>query len=180
MPRNRLAIELRPRSEPCRATARVLEGMNFDCRFRYQNRKSRPENLSDSIAQGFDLEWDCYRVVVAEVEFMFSRYHGEISYRLDEINLYTNPDLWARTEIIAPATVTRDAFFEFATGEEKQEIISLMTELDISCDLEKRIVVFDFAPGKPEVTWARIADGALLSQTQGDDLKSILFKGVGF
>ena len=35
------------------------------------------------------------------------------------------------------------------------------------------------APGEPEVTWARIADGALVSQTP-DGLKSILFEEVAF
>jgi hypothetical protein len=180
MPRDRLTVELRPRGEACQATTRVLESMNFRCQFRYSNRKSRPENLSDTIAQDFGLEWSSYRVVVAEVEFIFSRYHGESDYRLDEISLYTNPELWAQTEIFAPATVTRDAFFEFAIAEEKLDVISLRAELQIACDVNKRLVVFDFAASELEASWARIADGALVSQTQGGDLKSILFEGAEF
>ncbi len=180
MPRDRLAVELRPRGEPCRATTDVLEGMNFGCQFRYPERKTQPENLSDTIAQGYGLEWHTYRVIVAEVEFMFSRYHGEDSYRLDETSRYTNPELWTRAEITAPATVAGDAFFEFAVAGERQETISLRAELDISCDPEKRLVVFDFAPGEPAASWARIADGVLVSQTQADGLKSILFEGVNF
>ena len=93
MPRDRLAVVLRPRSEACRGTARVLEGTNFECRFHYPERKTQPRNLSDTIAGQFGLEWSNYRVVVAEVEFMFSRYHGEDTYRLDEISRYTNPEL---------------------------------------------------------------------------------------
>jgi hypothetical protein len=146
----------------------------------YPGRKTRPENLSDTIAVQYRTEWHNYRVVAAEVEFMFSRYHGESDDRLDEIFLYTNPELWARAEINAPATVARDAFFEFSVPEEKLETISLQADLDIACDAEKRLVVFDFAPGELEVTWARIADGALVSRTQNGDLKSILFEGVEF
>ncbi len=154
--------------------------MNFVYQFRYPNRKNRPENLSDTIAQGFGLEWHSFRVVAGDVEFMFSRYHGESDARLDEIFLYTNPELWARAEIIAPAPVTRDAFFEFTVAGEEQKIISLLAELEIACDVEKRLVVFDFAPSEPEASWARIADGALVSRTQAGGLKSILFEGVDF
>jgi len=111
---------------------------------------------------------------------MFSRYHGESDYRLDEISLYTNPKLWARTEIVAPATVASEVFFEFAIAEEELDVISLRAVLDIACDTEKRRVVFDFAPGEPEATWARIADGALVSQTKSGDLKSILFEEVNY
>ncbi len=136
--------------------------------------------MSDRIAVQFGTEWRHYRVVVAQVEFMFSRYHGESDYKLDEISLYTNPRLWARTEIVAPATVASEVFFEFAIAEEELDVISLQAELDIACDAEKRLVVFDFAPGEPEATWARIADGAIVSQTQAGGLKSILFEGVDF
>ena len=180
MPRDRLAVELRPRGEPCRATTDVLEGMNFGCQFRYPERKTQPENLSDAIAQGYGLEWHTYRVVVAEVEFMFSRYHGEDSYRLDEISHFTNAERWARAKIPAPPKSAGDAFFEFAVAEERQETISLQAELEIACDPEKRLVVFDFTPGEPEASWARIADGVLVSQTQAGGLKSILFEGVDF
>ena len=180
MPRDHLAVELRTRGDPCRATTSVSEGMNFGCQFRYSNRKDRPENLSDSIAQELGLEWSTYRVIVAEVEFMFSRYHGERDYWLDEISLYTNPELWERTKIVAPAATARDAFFEFAIAEEEMDVISLRAELKIACDVEKRLVVFDFAPDEPEATWTRIADGALVSQTQSGGLKSILFEEVEF
>ncbi len=180
MPRDHLAVVLRPRSEACRGTARVLEGSNFECRFLYPERKTQPENLSDAIAQGYGLEWHTYRVVVAEVEFMFSRYHGEDTYRLDGISRYTNPELWTRAETSASPKAAGDAFFEFAVAEEKRETISLQAELDIACDPEKRLVIFDFAPGEPEASWARIADGVLVSQTQAGGLKSILFEGVDF
>ena len=178
MPRNRLAVELRSRSEACRATAGVSEGVNFGCQFRYPNRKNRPENLGDTIARQLGTEWSAYRVVVAEVEFMFSSYHGETDYRLDEISHYTNPEMWERSKIVAPAATARDAFFEFAIAEEELETVSLQAELEIASDSKKRFVVFDFAPGEPEATWVRIADGALVSQTQSGDLKSILFEGV--
>lgn len=180
MPRDHIAVELRPRGEPCRATTHVVERMNFHCCLRYPNRKNRPKNLSDTIAVQFGLEWSAYRVIAGDVEFMFSRYHGEIDPRLDEIFLYTNPELWARTKIPAPPKVAGDAFFEFMVAGEKRETISLQAELNISCDPEKRLVVFDFAPGKPEASWARIADGVLVSQTQAGGLKSILFEGVDF
>ncbi len=180
MPRDCLAIEMRPRSEACRATTRIPDGLHLECCFLYPERKNTPENLSDTIAVQFGTEWQHYRVVVAQVEFMFSRYHGESDYRLDEISLYTNPELWARTEIFAPATVTRDVFVEFAAAGEEQEIISLQAELEIACDPEKLLVVFDFAPGEPEASWSRIADGVLVSQTQAGGLKSILFEGVDF
>ena len=180
MPRDRLAVELRPRGEPCRATTDVLEGMNFGCQFRYPERKTQPENLSDAIAQGFGLEWRTYCVAVAEVEFMFSRYHGEDSYRLDEISLFTNAELWAKHELTAPEKGERDIFFEFEVSEEKVNTISLQAELEIACDAEKRRVVFDFAPGEPEASWSRIADGVLVSQTQAGGLKSILFESVDF
>ena len=180
MPCDRLAITSRPRSEVCRATTRVLEGMNFGCEFRYPNRKTQPQNLSDAIAQGFGLEWRTYCVVVAEVEFMFSRYHGEDTYRLDEISLFTNAERWARAKIPAPPKAASDTVFEFAVAAERQETISLQAELEIACDPEKRLVVFDFAPGEPEASWARIADGVLVSQTQAGGLKSILFEGVDF
>ena len=180
MARNQLALALRPRSDACRATTRIPEGTNFECRFQYPERKTQPQNLGDAIAQGYGLEWQTYRVVVAEVEFMFSRYHGEDTYRLDEISRFTNPELWARAEIIVPATVAHDVFFEFAVAEEERETISLQAGLEIACDPEKRRVVFDFAPGEPEPSWARIADGALVSQTQAGGLKSILFEGVDF
>ncbi len=178
MPRDRLAITSRPRSDACRATTRILEGMYRECCFLYPEGKNQPENLSDSIAVQFGTEWHSYRLIAGDVEFMFSRYHGESDYRLDEIFLYTNPELWARAEIIAPATVARDAFFEFAVAREEQETISLQAELEIACDPEKRLVVFDFAPGKPEASWVRIADGVLVSQTRAGGLKSILFEGV--
>ncbi len=178
MPRDRLAVVLRPRSEACRATTRVLEGMNFECRFLYPERKTQPQSLSDTIAGQFGLEWSSYRVVVADVEFMFSRYHGEDSYRLDEISLFTNAERWARAKIPAPPKAAGDAFFEFAVAEERQEKFSLQAGLDISRDPEIRLVVFDFAPGEPEASWARIADGVLVSQTQAGGLKSILFEGV--
>lgn len=175
-----LAVELRPRGNACRATTRILENMHLECCFLYPEGKSNPENLSDRLAVQFGTEWRHYRVVVAQVEFMFSRYHGESDYRLDEISHYTNPKLWARTEIVAPATVSSEVFFEFAIAEEELDIISLRAELNIACDAEKRLVVFDFAPGEPEATWVRIADGALVSQSQGGDLKSILFEEVEF
>ncbi len=180
MPRNQLAIELRPRSDACHATTRILEGMYLECRFLYPEGKNQPENLSDTIAVQFGTEWQHYRVVVDWVEFMFSRYHGESDYRLDEISLYTDPELWARAEIFAPATVTRDVFVEFAAAGEAHEIISLQAEFEIACDPEKRLVVFDFAPGEPTASWARIADGVLVSQTQAGGLKSTLFEGVDF
>jgi hypothetical protein len=154
--------------------------MYLECCFRYPQSKIQPENLSDTIAVQFGTEWHHYRVVVAEVEFMFSRYHGESGYRLDEIYLYTNPELWVRSEITAPAKVARDAIFEFAVAEEKLETISLQAELDIACDVGKRLVVFDFAPGEPEAIWSRIADGALVSRTQAGYLKSIFFEEVDF
>ncbi len=178
MPRDRLAVELRPRRQACRATTRIPDGLHLECCFLYPERKNTPENQSDTIAVQFGNEWKHYRVVVAQVEFMFSRYHGESDYRLDEISHYTNPELWARAEIVAPAAMAHDAFFEFAIGEEKLDVISLQAELQIACDAEKRLVVFDFAPGEPAVTWARIADGALVSQTEAGDLKSILFEDV--
>ena len=180
MPCDRLAVVLRPRNEACRVTTRVLEGMNFGCCLRYPERKTQPENLSDVIAQGYGLEWHTYRVVVAEVEFMFSRYHGEDSFRLDEISLFTNAERWARAKIPAPPKAAGDAFFKFAVAGEKRETISLQAEMGISCDPKKRLVVFDFAPGEPEASWARIADGVLVSQTQAGGLKSILFEGVDF
>ncbi len=180
MPRDRLAISSGPRSEACRATADISEGVNFGCQFRYPNRKTQPQNLSDAIAEGFGLEWHTYRVVVAEVEFMFSRYHGEDSYRLDEISLFTNPELWAKHELTAPEKGERDIFFEFEVSEEKVNTISLQAELEIACDPEKRLVVFDFAPGEPAASWVRIADGVLVSRTQAGGLKSILFEGVDF
>ncbi len=74
--------------------------------------------------------------------------------------------------------MARDVFFEFVVAEEKLEIISLRAELKIACDVKKRLVVFDFAPGDPEASWARIADSALVSQTQSGDMKSILFEDV--
>jgi len=180
MPHDRLAVEFRPRGEPCRATTDVLEGMNFGCQFRYPNRKTQPENLSDAIAQGYGLAWHTYRVVVAEVEFMFSRYHGQDSYRLDEISLFTNAERWAKRELTAPAKGERDGFFEFEVSEEKVNTISLPAELEIACDAEKRPVVFDFAPGEPAASWVRIADGVLVSQTPAGGLKSILFESVDF
>ena len=171
---------MRPRDEPCRATTRILEGNNFQCLLHYPGRKTQPENLSDTIAVQFGTEWHRYRVVIAEVEFMFSWYHGETDIRLDEICLYTNPEPWARAEIIAPAIVARDAFLEFAIIGEEREIISLQAELEIACDPEKHLVVFDFAASEPEASWVRIADGALASRTQTGGLKSILFEGVSF
>ncbi len=180
MPRDCLAIEMRPRSDACRATTRIPDGLHLECCFLYPERKNKPENLSDRIAVQFGTEWQHYRVVVAEVEFMFSRYHGESDYRLDEISHYTNPELWARAEIVAPAATAFDAYFEFAIAGEELDVISLRAELEITSDAEKRLVVFDFAPGEPEVTWARIADGALVSQTQAGGLKSILFEELEF
>ncbi len=180
MPRNQLALALRPRGCACRATTRVLESMNFGCCLRYPERKTQPQDLSDAIAQSFGLERRTYCVVVAEVEFMFSRYHGEDSYRLDEISLFTNPELWAKHELTAPEKGERDIFFEFEVSEEKVNTISLQAELEIACDPEKCRVVFDFAPGEPEASWARIADGVLVSQTQAGGLNSILFEGVDF
>ena len=180
MPRDRLAITSRPRSEVCRATTRVLEGTTSKCRFQYPEQKTQPQSLSDTVAAQFGLEWHTYRVVVAEVEFMFSRYHGEDTYRLDEISLFANAERWARAKIPAPPKAAGDAFFEFAVAEEKRETISLQADLDISRDPEKRLVVFDFAPGEPAASWARIADGVLVSQTQAGGLKSILFEGVDF
>jgi hypothetical protein len=166
--------------EPCRATARIPDGLHLECCFLYPERKNTPEDLSDTIAVQFGTEWQHYRVVVAEVEFMFSRYHGESDYRLDEISHYTNPELWARAKIVASAAMAHDAFFEFAIAEEKLDVISLRAELQIACDAEKRLVVFDFAPDEPGVTWARIDDGALVSLTQAGSLKSILFEDVEF
>jgi hypothetical protein len=180
MLRNELELALRPRSEACRATTRILEGMNFECFFLYPEGKNKPENLSDRIAVQFGTEWQHYRVVVDDVEFMFSCYHGESDYRLDEISLYTNPKLWARAEIVVPATVARDAFFEFAIAEEELDVISLQAELEVACDVERRRILFEFAPGEPEAAWTRIADGALISQTRAGQLKSILFEEVEF
>ena len=180
MLRNELELALRPRSEACRATTRILEGMYFECFFLYPEGKNKPENLSDRLAVQFGTEWQHYRVVVDWVEFMFSRYHGESDNRLNEISLFTNPELWTRAEITVPATVARDAFFEFSVAEEKLDVISLRAELEIACDMEKRRVVFEFAPGEPEAAWTRIADGALVSQTRAGHLKSILFEEVEF
>ncbi len=178
MPRDRLAVELRPRRQACRATTRIPDVLHLECCFLYPERKNTPENLSDTIAVQFGTEWQHYRVVVAQVEFMFSRYHGESDYRLDEISHYTNPKLWARAEIVAPATVSSEVFFEFTIAEEELDVISFRAELNIACDEEKRLVVFDFAPGEPEATWVRIADGALVSRTKAGGLKSILFEEV--
>ena len=111
---------------------------------------------------------------------MFSRYHGEDIFRLDEISLFTNAELWAKHELTAPEKGERDIFFEFEVSEEKVNTISLQAELEIACDAEKRLVVFDFAPGEPEASWARIGDGVLVSQTQAGGLKSILFESVDF
>jgi hypothetical protein len=180
MPPNELELALRPRSDACRATTRILEGMHLECCFLYPGAKNKPENLSDTIAAQFGTEWQHYRVVVDCVEFMFSCYHGESDYRLDEILLYTNPELWARTEIVVPATVARYAFFEFAIAEEKHETLSLRADLEIACDTKKRRVLFDFASGESEAAWTRIADGALISQTRSAHLKSILFEEVEF
>ena len=94
MPPNRLALALRPRGEACRATVRILEDINFECRFQYPERKNQPENLSDTIAGKFGLEWSSYRVTVGDVEVMFSRYHGETDYRLDEISLAPRRSKW--------------------------------------------------------------------------------------
>ena len=154
--------------------------MYFKCFFLYPEGKNKPENLSDTIAAQFGTEWRHYRVVVDCVEFMFSCYHGESDYRLDEISLYTNPERWARAEIVVPATVTRNAFFEFDTAEEELDVISLRAELEIVCDMEIRRLLFDFASGEPEAAWTRIADGALISQTRAGHLKSILFEEVEF
>ncbi len=180
MPSDYIALALRPRSDACRATTRIPDGLHLECCFLYPERKNKPENLSDRIAVQFGTEWQHYRVVVAEVEFMFSRYHGESDYQLDEISHYTNPELWERTKIVAPAATARDAFFEFAIAEEELDVISLRAELKIACDPEKRLVVFDFAASEPEASWARIADGVLVCQTQAGGLKSILFEGVNF
>jgi hypothetical protein len=180
MPPNELELTLRPRSEACRATTRILEGMYFEFFFLYPEGKNKPENLSDTIAAQFGTEWQHYRVVVDDVEFMFSCYHGESDYRLDEISLYTNPELWARAEIVVPATVARDSFFEFAIAEEELDVISLRAELEVACDVEKRRILFEFAPGEPEAAWTRIAEGALISQTGSSHLKSILFEEVEF
>ena len=177
---NELELALRPRGEACHATTRILEGMYFECFFLYPEGKNKPENLSDSIAVQFGTEWQHYRVVVDWVEFMFPRYHGESGYRLNEISLFTNPKLWARADIVAPATVARDGFFEFAVVVERHDSISLRAELEIACDMEKRRVLFEFAPGEPEAAWTRIADGALVSQTRAGHLKSILFEEVEF
>ena len=178
MPADRLALALRPRSEACRATARVGEGMNFECRFQYPERKTQPQNLSDTIASQFGLEWSSYRVVVGDVEFMFSRYHGESDYRLDEIFLYTNPKLWTKRELTAPAKGERDVFFEFEVSEGKVNTISLPADLKIDCDAEKELVVFDFAADEAAADWAQIADSVLVSLTEGRALKSILFEEV--
>ncbi len=178
MPPNELELALCPRSDACCATTRILEGMYFECFFLYPEGKNKPENLSDRIAVQFGTEWQHYRVVVDDVEFMFSCYHGESDYRLDEISLYTNPELWARAEIVVPATVARDAFFEFAIAEEELDVISLWAELEVACDVERRRILFEFAPGEPEAAWTRIADGALISQTRAGQLKSILFEEV--
>ncbi len=175
-----IAVELRARSETCRATTRILEGMYFECCFLYPRAKNKPENLSDSIAVQFGTEWHSFRIIVDWVEFMFSRYHGESDNRLNEISLFTNPKLWARADIVVPATVARDGFFEFAVVVERHDSISLRAELEIACDMEKRRVVFEFAPGEPEAAWTRIADGALVSQTRAGLLKSILFEEVDF
>ena len=169
---------MRPRSEACRATTRILEGMYFECFFLYPEGKNKPDNLSDRIAVQFGTEWRRYRVIVDWVEFMFSCYHGESDYRLDEIYLYTNPELWSRTEIVVPATVAGDAFFEFVVAEEKHGTLSLRAEMEIACDMERRRILFEFAPGEPEAAWTRIADGALVSQTRAGQLKSILFEEV--
>ena len=87
-------------------------------------------------------EWRRYRVIVDWVEFMFSCYHGESDYRLDEIYLYTNPELWSRTEIVVTATVAGDAFSEFVVAEEKHETLSLRAEMEIACDMERRRILF--------------------------------------
>ena len=154
--------------------------MYFECFFLYPEGKNKPENLSDRIAVQFGTEWQHYRVVVDDVEFMFSCYHGESDYRLDEISLYTNPKLWTRTEIVVPATVARDAFFEFATAEEELDVISLRAELEVACDMERRRILFEFAPDELEAAWTRIADGALISQTRAGHLKFMLFEEVDF
>lgn len=178
MPRDRLAITSRPRSEACRATARVLEDMNFECSFLYPERKNQPENLSDTIAGQFGLEWSTYRVVVDDVEFIFSRYHGEEDYRLDEISHRTNPKLWTRADIAAPKKEASDIFFEFDLSEEKKDALSLPADLEIDCDAEKGLVVFDFAADEAATAWARIADTVFISLTKNRSLKSILFEGV--
>lgn len=172
------ALALRPRGEACRTTARIREATNFECRFLYPERKTQPENLSDAIAQSYGLEWHTYRVVVAKVEFMFSRYHGEDTYRLDEIFLYTNPKLWTKRELTAPAKGERDVFFEFEVSEAKVNTISLPADLNIDCDAEKELVVFDFAADEGATDWARVADSVLVSLTEGRALKSILFEEV--
>ncbi len=180
MPRNQLALTVRPRSEACRATARVLEDMNLECCFLYPERKNQPENLSDTIAGQFGLEWSSYRVTAGDVEFMFSRYHGEKDYRLDEISHRTNPKLWTRADIAPPMKEARNIFFEFEASEEKVDTISFPANLEIDCDAEKGFVVFDFAKGEAETTWSRIADTVFVSLTKSQALKSILFERVEF
>ena len=179
MPPNRLALALRPRGEACRATARVLDGMHFECRFHYPERKDQPENLSDRLAGQFGLEWSSYRVIVGGVEFMFLRYHGEEDYRLDEISHRTNPDLWTKADLTAPAEEASNIFFEFEVSEKKEDILSFPADLEVGCDAEKGLVVFDFAADEAAAAWARIADTVFVSLTEGRALKSILFEGVG-
>ena len=154
--------------------------MNFECSFPYPERKNQPENLSDTIAGQFGLEWSTYRVTVGDVEFMFSRHHGESAYRLDEIFLYTNPELWARAEIIAPRKDACDIVFEFEASEEKVDTISFPADLEIDCDAVKGFVVFDFANGEAATVRARIADTVFVSLSKSQALKSILFERVDF
>ena len=94
-------------------------------------------------------------------------------------SLFTNPELWARVDIAAPAKEERDVYFEFDVSEEKVDTISLPADFKIDCDAANGILVFDFATGEREATWARIADGVLVSITEGRALKSILFGEVG-
>lgn len=154
--------------------------MHFECRFHYPARKDQPENLSDRIASQFGLEWRSYRVTAGSAEFMFSRYHGESDYRLDEIFLFTNPKQWTNRELTAPKEVARDVYFEFEVSEEKEDTLSFSADLEVGCNAEKKLVVFDFATDEAAVTWARIADTVLVSLTQDRALKSILFEGVSF
>ena len=173
-------IVVKPREEPCISTTVLEDEMYLVCRLDYPLRKKSPENLSDTIAVSFGTEWQSYRVVADMSDFLFSKYHGEDDYRLDETYCYTNPKLWPRASSLASPPRSDPVYFEFDLPGEKIDTRTLGAEFEIVFDEENCRVAYAFSEVMEDCRTFAVADNLLIQCDENFSLCQIIFCDLTF
>ena len=149
-------IETWRQVEGAESRCRLDEGFVFSCEFSYPRRQAWPRNLSETISAAYGLERRSLRVLTAETEFYFTRFHAEPHWLLEDVTWRSNPRSWTRAALAPPpATGPR---FGFAFRLPADLPTELPTELDddvlslggvepgFVVDAAERRLRMDFAP----------------------------------